>query len=144
MQIFSPIKQRILLFVSGLKISKREFYNKTGISRGTLDNSAGITEDTLAKLLAIYGEINSHWLLTGDGDMLTANTERPAPADTPPSASEAISIYKGLLSEREARIERLSRRIGSLEHEVEQLKRGTTRPDQSLAAEPPGKYLRRR
>ncbi len=66
----SPIKHRILQFVDSLGISKREFYSKTGISRGTLDNNAGITEDTLTKLFATYKNINPLWLINGDGFML--------------------------------------------------------------------------
>jgi hypothetical protein len=74
MQIFSPIKQRILHFIDYLKITKREFYTKTGISRGTLESKTGITEETLAKFFATYGEIiDIEWLITGKGKMLTDN-----------------------------------------------------------------------
>lgn len=57
-QKISPIKQRILQYVDTLGISKRDFYAKTGISRGTLESSTGITEDTYYKrfspLILIY------------------------------------------------------------------------------------------
>ena len=66
----SPIKQRILQFIDFLHISKREFYMRTSISRGTLDNSTGITEDTLAKLFTTYKNINPSWLITGEGLMI--------------------------------------------------------------------------
>ena len=36
-QKISPIKQRILQFADNLNISKREFYAKIGVSRGTLE-----------------------------------------------------------------------------------------------------------
>jgi hypothetical protein len=74
----SPVKQRILLFIDYLHISKREFYEKTGISRGTMDNNTGITEDTLAKLIATYKNINPSWLLIGAGDMLTIENSTPS------------------------------------------------------------------
>jgi transcriptional regulator with XRE-family HTH domain len=77
-QIKSTIKQRILQFVDNLDVSKRGFYGKTGISRGTLEGTAGITEDTLVKFIANYPNVNLIWLLTGDGDMLLSNT-RPEP-----------------------------------------------------------------
>lgn len=67
----SPIKQRILQFVDTLGISKRDFYAKTGISRGTLESCTGITEDTITKVFAIYSELNPSWLLTGRDNMLT-------------------------------------------------------------------------
>ena len=69
-QKFSPIKKRILQFVDYLNISKREFYAKTGISRGTLDNNSGITEDILTKIFANFSEISPLWLITGEGSML--------------------------------------------------------------------------
>lgn len=67
-QIKSPIKQRILQYISELGISKREFYQQTGISRGTLEGVAGITEDTMAKFIARYPNVNPEWLLSGIGN----------------------------------------------------------------------------
>lgn len=71
-QNISPIKQKILLFINYLGISKREFYEKTGISRGTIDNTTGITEDTLTKLFVAYSDINKNWLF-GDSDEMIAD-----------------------------------------------------------------------
>jgi hypothetical protein len=68
-QKISPIKQRILYFADTLGISKREFYTKIGVSRGTLESNTGITEDILAKFIAIYPEIDLYWLILGEGTM---------------------------------------------------------------------------
>lgn len=68
-QKISPIKQRILHFVEHLNISKREFYNIIGVSRGTLESKTGITEDILAKFIAAYPDVELTWLLTGKGQM---------------------------------------------------------------------------
>ncbi len=69
-QNISPIKQRILHFAEYLMISKREFYTKIGVSRGTLESNTGITEDVMAKFIATYPEISVEWLITGNGSML--------------------------------------------------------------------------
>ena len=69
-QKISPIKQRILKFAASLGCSKREFYSKIRVSRGTLESNTGITEDVMAKFIATYPEINPEWLLTGHGNML--------------------------------------------------------------------------
>ena len=66
-QKISPIKQRILKYAESLGISKREFYAKIGVSRGTLESKTGITEDVLAKFIATYPNISVEWLLTGEG-----------------------------------------------------------------------------
>lgn len=50
----------------------RVFYSKTGISRGTLESSSGITEETLAKFIAIYPDVSITWLILGEGDMLNS------------------------------------------------------------------------
>lgn len=69
-QKISPVKQRILQFVTYLGISKREFYKKIDVSRGTLENNTGITEDILARFIATYPMVKLEWLLKGIGDMI--------------------------------------------------------------------------
>lgn len=56
-------------FIEQLDMSKREFYAKTGFSRGTLENSAGITETIVTRSLPTYQNISPEWLLTGIGSM---------------------------------------------------------------------------
>ena len=82
----SPIKQRILQYTATLGISKRDFYTKIGVSRGTLESPTGITEDVMAKFIATYPDINPEWLLTGHGDMLKSETANPIATDTPAPA----------------------------------------------------------
>lgn len=66
-QKFSPIKQRILSFANGLGVSKREFYEKIGVSRGTLESPTGITEDVMAKFIASFPNVSITWLINGEG-----------------------------------------------------------------------------
>jgi putative phage repressor len=70
----SPVKQRILHFVNTLDISKRAFYDKIGVSRGTLESKSGATEDVVAKFIAAYPIVNINWLITGNGQM--TNTQQ--------------------------------------------------------------------
>ena len=57
-QKISPIKQRILQYADSLGISKREFYAKIGVSRGTLESKTGITEDVVAKYIAANPDVS--------------------------------------------------------------------------------------
>lgn len=66
----SPIKQKILLFLSKCGISQYDFYRKTGITRGVLGQNNGISEDNIARFLAAYSQVSVEWLLTGRGEML--------------------------------------------------------------------------
>ena len=70
-QKISPIKQRILQYAATLGISKRDFYTRIGVSRGTLESATGIAEDIMAKFIATYPDVNPEWLLTGH------NIDRP-------------------------------------------------------------------
>lgn len=70
MQYFSPIKEKILYFADTLNISRREFYRKIQVSRGTLESKNGITEEILTKFITIFPEINLEWLILGKGEML--------------------------------------------------------------------------
>lgn len=66
----SPIKQRILQYVDYKGISKYKFYKESGITRGVLDQSTGISEETLLKFLDYAREISYKWILFGVGEML--------------------------------------------------------------------------
>lgn len=66
----SPIKRKILLFISELGISQYDFYRKTGITRGILGQNNGISEENIARFLAAYPQVSAEWLLTGRGPML--------------------------------------------------------------------------
>lgn len=70
MQEKSLIKKNILQFLEIKKVSKYEFYQKTGITRGILNQNNGMSEENTTKFLAYYKEINPEWLLTGNGKML--------------------------------------------------------------------------
>lgn len=73
MQEKSQIKQNILLYIDFIGISKYDFYRKTGITRGVLDQPTGISEDNIAKFIAYFNEVNIEWLITGKGSMLKKN-----------------------------------------------------------------------
>ncbi len=66
----SPIKQKILLYLTKKGVSEYEFYKKSGITRGILAQNNGISEDNLARFLAYAPEVNEKWLLTGEGEMI--------------------------------------------------------------------------
>lgn len=73
MQEKSQIKQNILLYIDFIGISKYDFYRRTGITRGVLDQPTGISEDNIAKFIAYFAEVNIEWLITGKGNMLKKN-----------------------------------------------------------------------
>lgn len=117
MQKISPIKQRILQFVENTNLSKREFYAKTGISRGTLENPSGITEDIIARFVAVFPNISPGWLLTGDGPMLI-NDECARESDSggkfQPGPCQQCAIRDKLIAKQEENIDLLKDKIAEL------------------------------
>ena len=109
-QKISPIKQRILLFVKKLDISKREFYAKIEVSRGTLESKTGITEDVICRFLKAYPEVNVDWLITGEGDMCKTK-------DFATQENVSIPDLISQLKEQAEEIGRLKERIITLERE---------------------------
>jgi hypothetical protein len=135
-QNISPIKQRILYFAESLMISKREFYTKIGVSRGTLESNTGITEDIMAKFIATYPDISLDWLICGTGSMLrkqnvqnkerTSNNTVDADADLQGKNTDNVVIEQKkdtIIEELLNRLEKQSEVIGALKQENTQLRR---------------------
>jgi len=70
----SHIKKNILKVIDVYGLSKYEFYKRTGITRGVLDQNNGMSEENTAKFIARFPEINVEWLLTGQGNMYRSGT----------------------------------------------------------------------
>lgn len=133
-QNISPIKQRILSFAATLPLSKRDFYLKIGVSRGTLESKTGITEDVMAKFIASYPQVSIIWLVTGQGSMLradepstnsvTPSTDAPA-AFVKPDDSILYNMYKDLQAEKkekESEIKELNAKMLAMSEEIGRLK----------------------
>lgn len=108
-QKISPIKQRILYFADTLGISKREFYTKIGVSRGTLESNTGITEDVLAKFIAIFPEIDLYWLILGEGNMYRASSVmNDVP---PPDHDEVVRLLHEKIADQQRIIDLLDEKL---------------------------------
>jgi len=67
-------KNRLLEFLAHLDIGQNAFEKNAGIANGYISHNKGsIGSDILAKISAAYPELNTVWLLTGEGDMLRSN-----------------------------------------------------------------------
>lgn len=75
MQEKSLIKKRILQYIDSKGLSKYEFYKKSGITRGILDQNTGISEDNIARFIAYDKKVNPEWLLIGEGPMFKSNLD---------------------------------------------------------------------
>lgn len=73
----SLLKQRISHFLDLKGETKAEFYKKTGISNGVLSQSNGLSEDNIMRFLSSYRDINTEWLLKGEGSILVGEKNTP-------------------------------------------------------------------
>lgn len=135
-QIISPIKQRILHFAATLGISKRDFYTKIGVSRGTLESKTGITEDVITKFFATYPEVNIEWLMTGRGDMqktnrtskslIASNEVVPTSKDNKKERAKqenSTDILLSIIQEKDAIIREQAEEIGRIRERMANLER---------------------
>jgi len=99
MQEKSHIKKNILKVIDNMGLSKYEFYKRTGITRGVLDQNNGMSEENTARFIAHFPEIDLQWLLTGEGTMYknTSAAEVPAVYNTQRGErhydSQSIPLY---------------------------------------------------
>lgn len=62
--------ERVIQYINYKGISKYKFNKELGFSNKFLDNSSNMGTDKACKILHHYPDINSEWLLTGEGEML--------------------------------------------------------------------------
>lgn len=65
------VKQRLIKYLDTKKITKAYFVRAIGVSNSYINNMRqSISPDKLEKILEQFPDLNTTWLLTGDGDML--------------------------------------------------------------------------
>lgn len=71
MQINSSLKERLHYFLEYKNISRGKFGLQIGASRSWANNIGdSLRKAMLDKIKAHYPELNIHWLLTGEGEMI--------------------------------------------------------------------------
>lgn len=77
----STVKQRLIDFLEAKKISKTEFGRRIGVSAAFVSSMRKSIQPDKIKSIAIeFPELNTEWLLTGEGEMLKTGAKDPAPA----------------------------------------------------------------
>lgn len=126
----SLVKQNILQVIEIKRITKYEFYKKTRITRGVLDQNNGMSEENIARFLAYFTDIDANWLVTGEGEMLKPkvqdqlvspssqysqsvenqckdNENNPMMAEASENIKSLIGILNRTLIEKDKQIDRL-------------------------------------
>ena len=65
------MKDRLLQLIDIKKLNKIQFYKIIGVANGFLDKNQEIGTSKIEKILNYFPDVNAHWLVTGQGTMLT-------------------------------------------------------------------------
>lgn len=89
MQHFSPIKQRIIEYLEFKGLTMYQFNKESGITRGVIEKSSGISEDNITKFIAYAPEVDVNWLVLGQGKMLKEHNDYGNPS----MVQEPINVF---------------------------------------------------
>ena len=65
------VKERIILFIKHLQVGQSAFEKSCGLSNGLINNiKLSISDKTLQKIAQKHPELNTTWLMMGEGQML--------------------------------------------------------------------------
>ena len=72
----TTVKERLLKFIKFKELSTHKFEKTCGLSTGYVANiRVSIQPDKIQKIAHKFSELNTGWLLTGEGNMLKDNSE---------------------------------------------------------------------
>ena len=115
------VKQRIIDFIKYIGISQRAFEKAIGLSNGYINNiSVSIGHDKLLRISQHFPELNTEWLMTGEGQMLKKDYQ--AEESAPLMLEETRETYQ-TINRLVAMNEKLFEENRALKEELDQLKR---------------------
>lgn len=89
------VKDRLKTFIQYKNLSIRQFTIMIGVSEGYVANiRSSIQPDKINSIAKCFPELNTGWLLTGEGSMLKTGTESSSESETVTVSREAWDIIK--------------------------------------------------
>lgn len=109
----SSVKQRLIEFIKQKQISVNSFEKSVGLSTGYVKNiSKSIQPEKVQRISQIYPDLNTGWLLTGEGEMLKgAELSQAVKSEL---ESETVRMLLAELAEQRKTIARLTAIIDRL------------------------------
>ena len=126
-------RKRLLQFVEYKNLTRQEFYDSVGFKRGILDadkRKSAVKDTDLAKILAIYPELDLYWLILGEGEMIRKINEPQETIEVEKEAQTPCDEIKIIAKERayiidlqKDKIEMQNKIIEDLELKLQKLKK---------------------
>jgi phage repressor protein C with HTH and peptisase S24 domain len=108
--IFDSVKQRLISFLKHEKISQRAFEISVDLSNGYVNNiNKSIQPDKVQRITLRYPNLNTGWLLTGDGEMLKESKINEQTDQIPllPISAQGGSLNDFIVSVKDTDCERI-------------------------------------
>ena len=100
--------QRLKELIKALNINQSDFAKRLGMAQPNisrvLSGKNQVSIEVVNRISNVYAQVNLHWLLTGEGEMLF---EKGVPTDELPNTS----VTKGTLEERMERLEEIVKKL---------------------------------
>ena len=110
------IKERFQIFINYKGLSKRKFQESIGVSNSYIQNiSNGISAEILKRITKTYTELNTDWLLYGEGDMLKSQSREMERINT---LLDTITTLQEAINAKSETIAILNERIHQLENQL--------------------------
>lgn len=78
--MYTTVKERLLAFIEHKGLSKHKFEKMCGLSTGYVSNMrVSIQPDKIKNIAQVFPDLNTGWLLTGEGEMLRSGESLLAP-----------------------------------------------------------------
>ena len=130
------MKQRLMRFIKSEKISQGKFERMCGMSNGYLCNiKQSIGSSKILSISKAFPQLNTEWLLTGEGSMLNEGytTFDPVGVATPtaPNLENEIKILQTQLELKDKLIDSLQAEVNTLKDMNKQLLQAITKSIES-------------
>jgi transcriptional regulator with XRE-family HTH domain len=136
----TTVKERIKIFIKSKNIGQSAFEKVVGLSNGYVNNiRQSIQPDKLQKIALCYSDLNTGWLMTGEGNMLRGEmppAQQPEPTKLPTvegtnlideikQQAEQIGVLKNENKHQNELVKKLNAEIEQLKNKIRRLQSGT-------------------
>lgn len=117
----TTVKQRLIEFLKSKNISQSKFEKQIGVSNGYVNNMRkSLQPDKLQRIALNYPELNTGWLMTGEGEMLKPSNSSAVKIG---NVTANATIQGGVSSSDAAGAESLKKENEALRREMDDLRR---------------------
>lgn len=125
----SSVKERLILYLEYKGLSKAEFGRKIGVSPAFITSMRKSIQPDKVKSIALeFPDLDTTWLMTGEGTMLKSSSPDPSPStaradsSVSPVASSQLAILQAENARLKAENERLGNEMGFLHESLTALR----------------------